>query len=381
MPTKLTDAAVRGLAPDTETRDSTVVGLAARRQRAGVSWVFVYQQGGKPKRLTLGRYPGLTLADAREKARTFRAALDRGQVPTAGDGPRTVDGLLDAYLAHVRERAKSPAQIEALLDRHIRPKLGTAKLTAMTRREMQAHIDAIRPLSVATAVGRYVTAAWNYGYSRDLVTTPLRLALPTTYVPRDRVLTDDEAKTLLADWLPRGRPRSGICAVMALCLLTGARRSEWAEATWDELHDDGTLRLPPERSKSGRSSVVVLSPAARVVLSAWPRTDDSVIFPTERPRKQPGQGGDRPGRSGRGFVSGFSRAVADSQQRTGIRGWTIHDLRRTCATGLARLGYPPHIIEAALNHTPPLLRRAYVVSHPVEAVRGALQAWAAQLGL
>ncbi|MFD0460573.1 site-specific integrase [Microvirga aerilata] len=121
-----------------------------------------------------------------------------------------------------------------------------------------------------------------------------------------------------------------------LLLLTGCRLSEIAEMTRSELSDDlSTLHLPGNRTKNGRPHVVYLSPLAREVLkSVKPIEGCPYVFST----------------NGRTPVSGFSKAKARLDSLMTVQDWRLHDLRRTAATGMAGLGVPPHIVEAALNH-------------------------------
>lgn len=378
---KLTDAAVRGIAQGKEVRDDHAPGLAARRQTDSVIFYFLWQRHGKAHRLRIGRYPEIGLAAARDVARDHRRTLEQGGIPGVTiSAASSVADLLDLYYAHLRDTAKRPEPPKALLEKHVRPKIGVLPLAKLHRRDLQRLVDTIRPLSVAGAVGRYLTAAMTFGEKRGHIETAIRnLEMPPTGEPRQRVLSDEEIRVLIADWLPRGPDapaRSSFGAIFALCLLTGARRSEIAELRYDEIDlDRGVITLSADRSKGGRETYVCLSSIALRILAAWPRFDGEIVFPVERPRTSPGQGGDRPGRSGRGFVSGFSRAAEDCRKRTGTEAWTIHDLRRTCATGMQRAGVAPHIIEAALNHAAPRLARTYAVGHPVNEVRKALDAW------
>lgn len=379
MARKLTDTFLRGMDPNTEERDQVVEGLIARKRADALSFVFAFQRHGKRHKITLGQYPGTTLADARDKAQAHRGALQAGRMPHPADTPcRTVNDLLDRYAAHLDETAKDPAQVKAILAKHVRPNLGPYDLTSLTRRDVQGLVDRIRPLTVAGSVGRYVTAAMNYGERRGLIEHAIRnLEMPSTGEPRQRVLSTDEISALMKDWLPHGPDalaRSQFGSIFALCLLTGARRSEIAELTRSEIQGDRIV-LSAARSKGGRETEVLLSSFALRILAQVPLRGDKV-FPVERPRTQDAARGDRPGRAMRGFVSGFSRAVADSQRRTKTDAWTIHDLRRTAAS---RMETAPHVIEAILNHAAPRLTRTYQVNAYETEQRAALEAWGARV--
>jgi integrase len=383
MAKKLSDAFLKGMASNSEERDTVVEGLTARKRAEALSFVFQFQHRGQRKKITLGQYPGMTLAEARERAGAMRGALQAGRMPHAATATvKTVDDLLDKYGEHLDDTAKTPDQGRALLAKHVRPALGAFNLEQITRRDVQGLIDRIKPASVAGAVGRYLTAAMNFGERRGHIEQAIRnLELPPANEPRQRIVSPAEIKVLMKDWLPHGPgmpARSSFGAIFALCLLTAARRTEISELSWSEV-DEYLIKLPAARSKGKRPTTVVLSSYALQILRTVPRFDPDKVFPTERRRAVPGQPGDRPGRSGRGSVSGFSRAVADSRKRTGTAGWVPHDLRRTCATGITQAGFPPHVREAVLNHAQARLERTYNVHDYMPEKLAALEAWGAHV--
>jgi integrase len=136
--------------------------------------------------------------------------------------------------------------------------------------------------------------------------------------------------------------------LLRLLLLTGCRLGELAELRFDELSDDlATLRLPGTRTKNNLGHNVFLAPFARDMLASVPRfANCRFVFST----------------NGKSPVSGFSKMkrqldaamLARAQEERGpdtvIPAWRVHDLRRSCATGMAGIGIAPHIVEACLNH-------------------------------
>ena len=137
--------------------------------------------------------------------------------------------------------------------------------------------------------------------------------------------------------------------LVKLLLLTGARLNEVARMTRGELSaDDATWALAGTRTKNKRPHVVPLAPLVRKLLTGTPQIvgQSGYVFTT----------------TGEAPVSGFSKAkrqidaamLAAAKKEPGgqvsIPSWRLHDLRRTCATGMAELGIAPHIVEAALNH-------------------------------
>jgi integrase len=142
--------------------------------------------------------------------------------------------------------------------------------------------------------------------------------------------------------------------------LTGCRRAEIGGLRWSEIHDDA-IHLPPERTKNGRAHVVALTDMAREIIDSIPRrVDRDFLF-------------------GAWSTDGFDTWQAKATFQDGIsKAWTLHDLRRSVATGLANLGIQPHIIECVLNHT---AHRAgvsgvYNLSSYTREVKTALAMWA-----
>jgi integrase len=158
--------------------------------------------------------------------------------------------------------------------------------------------------------------------------------------PRDRVLSMEE---LRAVWEAAGDLGYPWGPWYRLILLTGDRRGEWARARWDRLDPDRTrLEIPASEYKTGKPQVVPLSGQARAIIAALPQgSAGPFLFSSD--------GGGRP-------VSGFSkakarldRAVADRLRHT-MPHWVVHDLRRSMATHMERIGVAPHVIEVCLGH-------------------------------
>jgi len=153
---------------------------------------------------------------------------------------------------------------------------------------------------------------------------------------RDRVLSDDELAQL---WRATDQIGWSFRAIYRLLILTGCRLSEIAEMRWSELSDDlTTLKLPADRVKNKKLHDVPLSPAAREVITAVPRIAGSDYVFT--------------GRTGATPVSGFSKAKAriDALIGPGVPPWVTHDIRRTVASGLQRLGIALPVTEKILGH-------------------------------
>ena len=152
---------------------------------------------------------------------------------------------------------------------------------------------------------------------------------------RDRVLTDRE---LAAVWCVAEKIGGSFGRIVQLLILTGQRREEVTGLSWPELSEDRlTWTIPGARAKNGKAHIVPLPAMARELLPAKPGVngqEPGLVFPGQR---------------GTAFA-GWSKSKAQLDTSSGVVNWRIHDLRRTLATGLQRLGVRLEVTEAVLNH-------------------------------
>jgi len=149
--------------------------------------------------------------------------------------------------------------------------------------------------------------------------------------PRERTLSDDE---LAAIW--RACPSNDYGRIVRLLILLGARRAEVGGMRWNELNfESGTWMLPADRSKNGRAHTLPVMPIALDIIKDVPRlASRDLLFGA---------------RSDDGFTDWDDQKEA-LDERSGVIGWTLHDIRRSVATKLADIGVQPHVIEQILNH-------------------------------
>jgi integrase len=175
------------------------------------------------------------------------------------------------------------------------------------------------------------------------------------------VLTDAEIAALWPATDQLGYPFGQL---VRLLLITAQRRDEVAHMRWSDLDlDNRVWTIPRERTKSDRLQQVPLSSLAMEVLAETPRLGDYVLSSGVR--------GDKP-------VSGFSVAKKRLDAISGLAEWRLHDLRRTAASGMAKLNVPPHIIEKVLNHSTGTVSGVAAVYNRygyLDEKRDALEAW------
>lgn len=386
----LTDAFLRNATPPQqgriELRDGKVRGLVLRLTAGGAaSWsARVLAGGGKHTRVGLGTYPAVSLAEARKLALDAMARVHKGQDPVAEKkaeraarkaalAERTVAERLAEWQAAKASRWSDSyaAEVARLAEREIGPALGKKALRATKREDwtrMVAKKRAAAPV-VAGHLYRVCASFLNFAEAEgwiDLPMLPRKGAARSAPPPpaRDRALSDDE---LIAVWKASEGQAPKLRAFVRLLILTGCRREEAAGIATGEVDRAAALwRLPAERAKNNREHVMPLSDLALGELAAvWPEhgedagTDWRLL----------GAGG--------GAFSGFSRLKARIDAKADIAPWRWHDLRRTCRTGLARLGVDRLHAERALNHVSGQsgLERTYD-RHDYEAETiAALQRW------
>jgi integrase len=150
-----------------------------------------------------------------------------------------------------------------------------------------------------------------------------------------------------------------------MMLITAQREGEVAHMEWSQVDlARRTWTLPAEETKAGRAHEVPLPDLAIEVLTTLPRLHDGdLVFST----------------TGTTAPSGWSRAKQRLDRLSGVTGWRLHDLRRSAASTMARLGHPPHVVAALLNHTPGSVMGITAVYNRhkyTDEKRAALDAWA-----
>lgn len=381
MTTSLTANVVRQAKPGAvrrEVADAALPGLYLVIQPSGVkSWALRYRVAGKSAKLTLGRVvdfrarelatppePGepMTLAEARDAARRALRTLGEGRDPGAEKAtrraasrapePQADRDLLrvqaDAFIRrYAKPRLRSWAEVERQFKKEVVPVIGMKRVQDVTRRDLVELVDTIVDRGAPMTANRVLaTLSRFFGWlvERDVVAASpvVGMKKPTKEVARDRVLDDEE---LAAIWRAAGVVGYPFGPAVRLLILSGCRRDEVFGARWREIELGNVLQwvLPAARVKNGRDHVVAITPEIRAVLDELPRIGpDDFAFTT----------------TGRSPASGYARAkdrldaaIAATRGDAGpLKAWTFHDLRRTAASGMARLGIAPHVVEAVLNH-------------------------------
>jgi len=388
---KLTAATVDKMQPTDrrqEIPDSLCTGLYLTVQPTGKKgWQVRYRHGGVHRRMSLGGYPMLSLADARQRSRDVLAAATEGRDPAgevrAAKAPKPDDDrdkiktLIGQFDKRHLSGLKTGRAVRRELDRHVVAAWGERDIHEITKRDIIDLLDGIADGGRATTSRRvraYLSKFLNWCVSRDILPMSPATGVKSSSkeISRDRVMTDDEVRWLWQACEAVGQPWGPFGQAL---LLTGQRLREVAKLTDAEVTGD-VWHLASVRTKNGRAHDVPLSEAVRAVLAGVERIDGKagLVFTT----------------NGESPVSGFFKAraalakamekiAADERgQPVDIAHWTFHDLRRTAATGMARLGIAVRVTEAVLNHvsgTGGGIVAVYQRHDYADQKRGALDAW------
>lgn len=383
----LTDLAVenvQGRSSRCEIPDAGMPGLYLVVQPSGAkSWALRYRYGKRPRKLTVGLYPAVSLARARSRAQDALEALDRGDDPavamlaakdeqhhTAADRDAFGNLLRRWFHDYAIPNQRSWRETARLLGLKVddtplpdgaepppdgKPvfvdvKDGIAARWAekpvpkLRRRDIRELLDDSKARGARTTANRELSALktfFNWCVDREVieVSPALRIGKPAPESKRTRLLTDAELRII---WLAAEAEGYPFGAIVRLLMLTGQRRGEVAGAAWSEINLKRREWILPEgRTKNGKPHLVPLPNAAIEILEDVPRfKGGTFLF---------GLGG-RTGftgySKGKGRIDKSVRKLAKAEWPE----WNLHDIRRTVATGMARLGVLPHEVEAVLNH-------------------------------
>lgn len=379
----LTELAIRKLSAKSGERveiwDEKLPGFGVRASPSGTkSFVLMYYVRGKKQRLTLGRYPVLSLTDARRRAFELLAELGNGRDPKAGkDASATQFRFGEVVGEFVRShcdrhnRESHARETERILRSRFAREWGDRDIREIGKSDVLKVLDAAvgSTPSAANHALAAIRKLFSWAVERELVTANpcTGISRPAPANARERVLT---LKELSAIWSASEMMAAPFCQIVRLLLLTAQRRGEVVGMRWDEIDWSAyTWSIPASRTKNKRAHVVPLAVVAMTVLGTVPRVSGELVFPAR-------------GNDGTTF-SGFSKRKGQLDQLSGVSGWTLHDLRRSAATHMASLGVAPHVIERILNHAGGTLggvAGTYNRFQYLPEMRSALELWAEQIG-
>lgn len=300
-----------------------------------------YRYGLTQRRLPIGVHPRISLAKARDKALEALRLVDEGIDPAArrrqlGMNVEAICG--DFIRQYARPRNRSWKEAERILQREFVAVHGQRNIREIKRHDILELMDGAIERGAAYQANRIhsnLRKLFNWCMERGIIeASPVAgTKPPSREQPRDRVLTDDEIRAVLRVCAKEPYPFGQF---VPLLLATAQRRGEVSQMKWSQVDLDAKQWvIPAELSKNGKPHVVPLNDFALRMLAAVPRfADCDWVFTTTR----------------RSPISGFSKALRHVHAESETSGWRFHDLRRTAASGMARGGIAPHVVEKLLNH-------------------------------
>ena len=345
------------------------------------TFAIKYSVRGKQRKKTLGIYPYMTLKQARTKALAIRSEVSDGRDPVADEKSKNqekfedaLDLYLDTYSKH-NHRPRTQVEVRRFLN-IARDEWGDRPIAQIVRKDVMALLDECArkrsPLQSNRLHG-YLSGFLNWAADRDMIeVVPVRRGMKPlkTEPTRDRWLRDDE---LLAIWNAAELYGYPFGPLVKMLILTGQRRGEVTKMRWEEITglegDEPVWTIPSHRNKGKREHTLPLPSAARRVLRAIEDVgySDEFVFVTYK-----ADGTLTP-------MVTFSKTKKRLDEMSGVTDWRLHDLRRTLATGLGDLGFPPYLAGMIMNHSNPSVTAIYDRANREQEMRIALEAWATKI--
>jgi integrase len=323
--------------------------LVVQPQPSGAKgWAVRYRHAGVPRKHTLGTYPAIDLKAARNLASKALRAVAEGRDPgrekiqERAAQPDTVEGVARQFIERHCNRSNRPRtarETRRLLDLHVLPRWRTRVAREITRRDVLDLLDRVVDAGKPIAANRTFSAVrkmFNWAVARDIISASPCAGVkpPTPERSRDRVLNDSEIAQL---WRAADKMGGPFGTLVRLLILSGQRRDEVARMRWDEIDLDRRMwTLGRERVKNDQANDVPFSDSAVAILRALPRIGNEYVLTTngEAPSSNYGKNKRR-----------LDALLPDMPP------WRLHDIRRSVASGMARLGVNLPVIEKVLNHS------------------------------
>ena len=357
-----------------EYRDIDCPGLVLRISSKGIkSFSFPFRLGGKTGRFSIGKYPQISLKKARElvteaksevannidprtKKRAMRIALDN-----------TVKSMSEEFIKkYAKKKNKSWRQAEYNLRLYFVNELANKPVNQVGRGDILTILDDLTSQGKLTTANRalaHIKRFFGWLVERGYIEHS-----PATYIkplynekPRERVLSDSEIKAI---WDSSEQLNSSYGHCTKLMFLCGQRESETAHLRRSQI-EDNIWHLASDDTKNKMPSLVPLSKQATSIIRNTVNEENDYLFTS-------GRIGDKP-------INGFSKAKANLNKLSKVSDWKFHDIRRTVATNLSKMGYNRMLIKRILNHADGDVTAIYDRYQYINEKREALQSWADKL--
>lgn len=310
--------------------DDALPGFGVRVSQGG-SKSFVVMFGPERRLKTIGRYPELSLADARREAKRVQVEALTAVAPLPRHEPVPFDTARARFLADskLRHKERTYTDYDRLLRRHFSY---DKDIDALSRADI---VTSIEKLAATPSEQHHafvaIRAMMNWCVKRAILDHSQVPGLTFRSTTRSNVLSDTDLKAVYHRAIATGYPYGSI---VQLLILTGQRRGEIAalRRSWIE---DELIVFPAGFTKNKREHRCPLSPLAQALIKSLPDIGD-MLFPARGVPDHP--------------FNGWGKSKERFDKPLEVAAYTLHDLRRTFSSNLARLGTPIHVTEKLLNH-------------------------------
>jgi integrase len=348
--------------------DAKVTGLRLRVGAGGTkTWIFRARTGGRTINKKLGSYPGMDLTEARTAALKLVAAIARGGSAEAVE--RTFGAVAEHWIKKVAKPKNDSWRLqERRLEMHVFPVWRDRKIVDIRRTDVRELLDRLEGAVLPNRVLTLVKTIFRFALSRDWIdVSPAEgIRKPQVEQERDRVLTTTDMAQIWKAAELLGYPFGPYIRLLAL---TAQRRTEVAGMRWNDLDlDAATWTIPAADTKGDRRHYVPLSGAAVEILRALPCLGVHV-FTTD----------------GRTHMTNYAKLKGRLDAFIAAAGgavdpWRLHDLRRSAATHMVRLGVREEVVARVLNHAARgVTAKVYALHTYGQEKREALDLWAEEI--
>jgi len=381
--------------------DTQIPGFGVRIYPTGKkSYIVRYSHKNRKRLHTISQTSKIPLDEARDLAVKHLAKIaddiDPAEAKRRAKGAETVSKAFDRFLErYAKPNNKHWPETKRIFDNDVLPYIGNRTPPEITKQDITSILDKIMDRGAEVMANRtlaHIKKFFSWCVERDYIqiSPAERISKPKQVVSRDRVLSIEEIKDIWQACEQIGYPYG---ALVQFALVTAQRRNEVVTLKWQDIDFKNRIwTLPRENTKTDRTHDVYLSDLAFSILNKAPKQKSDLVFTT----------------TGKTSYSGFSQgknsldkkvqkirekrkeeAKAKAKAKTKrndlapIPDWRIHDLRRTAASHMARLGIAPHVVEKILNHSDGVIRGVAAVYNRHEYTKerkDALINWAEYLG-
>ncbi len=321
----------------------SITGFGLRIRPTGhKSYIIIYKnRSEKTVKHTIGNAATMTLDEAENKAKTAIINIRENRTHQEDNYNLKKLTLSKAFREYMIDYARTHSinkwykNIDTLFRKYVEPDIGAKLLHEIKKVEVYNCIQAGGTPHVRRHIRAFLSSFYSWCVCLDYTERNLVKDIPKTerVKSRDRILSEED---LAIVWNNSYKISSPFGECIRLLILSGQGRSEVAELEWDEIDFQQKIwKLPEHRSKNKHSHTIPLSDGMLEIISGL-TNQSKYVFESSVNTGNP--------------INSFSKIADKLRNISGVDDWCIHDLRRTVASGMAKIGILPHVIEAVIGH-------------------------------